>query len=72
MEYNWPEKFGEMRKGMHKYLSKYTAYTASDAHFPHLIGTNPSWLYADELTFEELRKAFAGEGGRRIVTRGKV
>ena len=51
-------------------MGKYTAYTASDAHFTHLIGTNPSWLYAEHRTFDELRKAFAREDGRKIESCG--
>lgn len=68
LEYNFPEKLDKLKSGGHKYLAKHTCYTASDAHFPHLIGTNPSWLYAEALTFDELRRAMAGEGGRRIVS----
>lgn len=53
------------------YLNRYTHYTASDAHFPHLIGTNPSWLNAEEPTFDELSQAFAARNGRSIVSCGK-
>lgn len=69
VEYNFPERLEEMCTGGHRYLGNYTLYTASDAHFPNLIGTNPSWLYAQSRTFLELRMAFAREGGRRIVSR---
>jgi len=69
VEYNFKDKIDAMKGKGHKYLEKYTLYTASDAHFPNLIGTNPSWLYAESRTFEELRKAFAREEGRRIVSR---
>lgn len=69
VEYNFPDKVEHLKSNGHKYLNKHMMYTASDAHFPHLIGTNPSWLYAEELSFDELRRAFAGEGDRRIVSR---
>ena len=69
VEYNFKDKIDAMKGKGHKYLEKYSLYTASDAHFPNLIGTNPSWLYAETRSFEELRKAFAQEGGRRIVSR---
>ena len=69
IEYNFKDKVDLLRSKGHKYLNKYNLYTASDAHFPHLIGTNPSWLYAQSRTFEELKKAFAGEDGRKIVSR---
>jgi PHP family Zn ribbon phosphoesterase len=69
LEYNFPEKLEALKSGGHKYLDKHRCYTASDAHFPHLIGTNPSWLYAEDLSFDELRRAMAGEDGRRIVSR---
>lgn len=68
LEYNFPEKLEVLRCRGHLYLEGYTLYTASDAHFPHLIGTNPSWLYAKSPNFEELRKAFAREGGRWIAS----
>lgn len=44
----------------------YSAYSASDAHYPGQIGTAPSWLHAEALTFEELRRALHREGGRYI------
>ncbi len=69
LEYNFPDKLLALKSGGHKYLDKHTCYTASDAHFPHLIGTNPSWLYAEEPTFDELRRALAGEKGRKLVSK---
>lgn len=68
VEYNYPERFAALKKA-HPYLENYTAYTASDAHFPTQIGSNPSWLYAERCDFGELRKAFAGAEGRKIVSR---
>lgn len=68
VEYNHRDKITAMMAKGHKYLEKYSLYTASDAHFPSLIGSNPSWLYAETRSFDELRKAFAAEDGRRIVS----
>ncbi|MDY3978749.1 MAG: PHP domain-containing protein [Tidjanibacter sp.] len=70
VEYNFAEKYQQLCAAQ-KYLARYTAYTASDAHFPHLIGANPSWLTAEHRTFNELRKAFAAEDGRRIESCGE-
>lgn len=50
----------------HPYLRKYTRYTASDAHYPFQIGTHPSVLQAESLSFEGLRKAMAGEKGHAL------
>lgn len=69
VEYNFKDKIDAMRAKGHKYLNNYSLYTASDAHFPHLIGSNPSWLYAETRSFDELRKAFAREDGRKIISR---
>lgn len=41
----------------HPYLRKYVQYTASDAHYPEQIGTNPSILRASELSFESIVRA---------------
>lgn len=68
IEYNHPKRFADLCASQPR-LEKHTAYTASDAHTPELIGSNPSWLYAEECSFDELRKAFAGQEGRRIVSR---
>lgn len=68
IEYNFPERLEDLRSHGHRYIDGYTSYTASDAHFPNLIGANPSWLYAESRKFSELRMAFAREGGRRIVS----
>lgn len=42
------------------YLSKYTAYSASDAHYPDQIGTRPSLWQTEATTFGQLKKAFQG------------
>lgn len=68
VEYNHADLFEELC-AKQKYLRKYMAYTASDAHFTSQIGENPSWLYAAHRSFDELRMALAGTEGRRIVSR---
>lgn len=67
VEYNRPEHFAALCRA-HPGLDRHTAYTASDAHFPEQIGSNPSWLDAESRSFVELRRAFAREAGRRIVS----
>lgn len=67
LEYNHPKRY-EALLHTHPNLRDYTAYTASDAHYPDAIGSNPAWLFAQNLTFGELRMAMAEEGGRRIVS----
>lgn len=42
------------------YLSKYTAYSASDAHYPDQIGTRPSLWQTEATTFGQLKNAFQG------------
>lgn len=67
VEYNNAARFARLQSE-HPYLKKYTSYTASDAHFPSQIGENPSWLWAESRSFEELRRAFAAVDGRRIAS----
>lgn len=67
LEYNRPEGFAALCAD-HPYLNRYTAYTASDAHFPEQIGSRPACLEAESCTFGELRHALAREGGRRIAS----
>lgn len=43
---------------IHGYLKEQTQYSASDAHCPEQIGTQPSIWQTEELTFDGLRKAF--------------
>ena len=43
---------------IHGYLKEQTQYSASDAHYPEQIGTQPSIWQTEELTFDGLRKAF--------------
>lgn len=67
VEYNRADRFEELCV-IHPYLRRYTAYSASDAHFPEQIGTRAAWLRAESCTFEELRRAFAAESGRSIAS----
>jgi PHP family Zn ribbon phosphoesterase len=50
----------------HPYLSNYSIFSSSDAHYPEIIGTSPSILEAENLSFKELTLALRGEGGRKI------
>lgn len=67
LEYNHPDRFAALC-ATYPDLNRYTAYTASDAHFLEQIATHPSRLTAESCTFGELRRAFAREAGRRIET----
>lgn len=67
VEYNHADRFASLMHA-HPELHGYTAYTASDAHFPDQIGINPSWLCAESRTFGELRKAFGRKEGRSIAS----
>lgn len=62
IEYYDRSRFEKLLKG-HAYLSGYTTYSASDAHYPEQIGTHPSVWRTEEMTFEHLRKAFLGRNG---------
>lgn len=42
-----------------KYLSNYTSYPASDAHYPSQIGSNPCLIRASAPLFENIRMAYA-------------
>jgi hypothetical protein len=58
---NWPEL-----TAAHPYLRKSTIITSSDAHYPEQIGTSASIMVAMAPSFQELRLALKGEGGRSI------
>lgn len=62
IEYHDRTRFEKLLKG-HSYLSAYTVYSASDAHYPEQIGTRPSVWETEEMTFDNLRNAFAGRNG---------
>ncbi|MDL2221024.1 PHP domain-containing protein [Parabacteroides sp. OttesenSCG-928-N08] len=65
VEYNQAKRFAPLLSS-HRYLNKHTLYTASDAHYPEQIGTNPSLWHTDTPTFDSLRRAFAGVEGYSI------
>lgn len=57
IEYNHPERFRQLFPA-HKYLAKYTCYTASDAHYPEQIGTRPFVWQSSAPTFKNLQLTF--------------
>lgn len=59
LEYHDRARF-EQLLGLYPYLSGYTAYSASDAHYLDQIGTRPCLWETEEMTFDGLRKAFRG------------
>lgn len=67
IEYNHTDRFGQLFP-MHKYLSKYTCYTASDAHYPEQIGSKQSVWQSSAPTFGNLQLAFEGVGEYRLTT----
>lgn len=52
-----------------KYLSKYNFIKSSDAHYVENIGNTWTNFYLEQLSFEEVKKALRGEGGRRVEIR---
>ncbi|MDH6311868.1 putative metal-dependent phosphoesterase TrpH [Parabacteroides sp. PFB2-10] len=62
LEYNNQERFDSLI-GKNNYLKHYVSFTASDAHFPSQIGERPSFLEADSLSFDSLRKACRKDNG---------
>lgn len=67
IEYTHPMRYQVLAKS-HAYLTSYTRYTASDAHFPDQIGSKFSWLEADRLSFENLAKAMRLQEGYALST----
>ena len=57
IEYNNQQRYSKLLS-IHGYLKEQTQYSASDAHYPEQIGTQPSIWQTEELTFNGLRKAF--------------
>ena len=57
IEYNNQQRYSKLLS-IHGYLKEQTQYSASDAHCPEQIGTQPSIWQTEELTFDGLRKAF--------------
>lgn len=67
IEFNDAVRFEKLMVA-HAYLKQYTAYSASDAHYPGQIGTKYSLLKADVLDFQHLAMAFRKKNGHMIVT----
>lgn len=67
IEYSKFQRFKDL-SAQHRYLSKHTQYSASDAHYPDQIGTNPSIWQTNELSFKGLQKAFAKEDEHSIFS----
>lgn len=65
IEYTDPKRFNALT-AKQKYLTRYTAYTSSDAHYPEQIGTSPCSLHLENLTFQELKLAMSRQDGRYI------
>ena len=57
IEYNNQQRYSKLLS-IHGYSKEQTQYSASDAHCPEQIGTQPSIWQTEELTFDGLRKAF--------------
>lgn len=66
IEYADAERYAAFAR-RHAYLRRYTCYTASDAHYPFQMGTHPSVLQADALTFDSLGKAFRAVEGYALL-----
>lgn len=58
-----------IKKGRELYpeLSGYTFVTSSDAHFTTDIGSSPTGFYIETPSFDEIRMALKGEGGRYVL-----
>lgn len=67
IEYTDCQRFARL-SASHKYLSSYTCYSSSDAHYPQQIGTNPSVWQAEDIRFGNLRMAFAQVNGHAIFS----
>ncbi|MBN2165616.1 MAG: PHP domain-containing protein [Marinilabiliaceae bacterium] len=50
----------------HPYLINYCIITSSDAHVPELIGSTVSVFEMENISFAEIRKAFAKINGRNV------
>lgn len=58
IEYTDASRFARL-KSQHTYLSAYTSYSSSDAHYPQQIGSAPSILKASAPSFDNLKMAYA-------------
>ena len=48
-------------------LEGFPVITASDAHFPQAIGSNPTLFLLEKMDLEDIRLAFQGRGGREYL-----
>lgn len=53
----------------HSELKNYTVIRCSDAHYPDKVGTSYSLVKMELPTFEELKKAFAKQDGRDVLSK---
>lgn len=67
IEYHDPVRFRQLAVG-HTCLSRYTCYSASDAHYPGQIGSRPAIWQAAAPLFENLRMAYAREKDHALIT----
>lgn len=67
IEYTDASRFARLRSEQ-KYLSNYTSYPASDAHYPEQIGTKPCLIQASEPLFDNLKMAYSKNRGHAIYS----
>ena len=48
-------------------IEGFPVITASDAHFPQDIGSNPTLFLLEKMDLEDIRMAFQGRGGREYL-----
>ncbi|SEF55308.1 PHP domain-containing protein [Parabacteroides chinchillae] len=71
VEYNDKLRF-KVLLNQHSYLHEYVCYSASDAHYPGQIGTKPSLWQTEYLTFNDLRKTYAGDKDYSLSASGQT
>ena len=49
------------------YLRRWSVIQSSDAHFPEDIGKVFTLFEMETISFQEIKKALSGEGGRRVI-----
>lgn len=67
IEYTDASRFARLQSEQ-KYLSNYTSYPASDAHYPEQIGTKPCLIQASEPLFDNLKMAYSKSRGHAIYS----
>lgn len=67
IEYTDASRFARLQSEQ-KYLSNYTSYPASDAHYPEQIGTKPCLIQASEPLFDNLKMAYGKSRGHAIYS----